>query len=144
MKYKSEPGDLLAISGECMADHANLEEFKDQITGEYNHPALKDFVGSPLRTLSGELEIGGGLDDALKRIRVAVVDGLASGFSSVPDSVTVEVATHLKRRRLTLATSTRYQEDAFIRFAEGFQFKHLTSVPSPKNSNYRLLVFLRV
>jgi hypothetical protein len=137
---EAQAGDLLVIGAETLGT-VDLEAEKEALIKKYRHPAVRGFLGTPLRAAWHELKIHMSLDEALDHLAIDMVDGLSSKHSTVPGSATVEISISARGEKTVLITSTRYAEKDFCEFGRGFYFKHEMTVSSRRNKNYKQFVF---
>lgn len=143
ISQESEPGDLFIVGAETLGS-ADLEAEKTGLIKKYKHPAIRGFLGTPLRAAWHELKLQTSLDEALDNLAIDVVDGLGSRHSTVPGSAAVEIAVNANNEKIVLLTSTRYTESSFCETIEAHHFKHELTVPSRKNKNYKQFVFRKI
>jgi hypothetical protein len=120
---------------------SDFEAEKVALIKKYKHPAIKDFLETPLRAAWHDLNLRTSLEQALDDLHIDVVDGLSSGHSVVPQSASVEISLTVEGEKIALLTSTRYEEESFVEFVERNHFKHISTVPSYKNKNYKQFSF---
>lgn len=136
---EAEPGDLLILGAE-MLGHQDFEAEKAILTRKYRQPAIRGFLGTPLRAAWHELKLPMSLDEALDNIKIDLVDGLSSRHSTIPGSAAVEIFVEVNGEKTVLLTSTRYTESSLCE-AIARHFKFEQAVPSGKNKNYKQLIF---
>lgn len=142
VREETKSGDLLTVGTEFVDDIDDKEELK-RLEKKLDNDEVRDFLRLPVQLVCSVLDDGTRLDEALRRIKVRIVDGFARGHSTVPGTQTVEVYVTLPGREITLVTSTRYDEAKLIEFAGGFGFRHAETTASPDNQNYRHISFVR-
>ncbi|MGP0104052.1 L-histidine N(alpha)-methyltransferase [Rhodoblastus sp.] len=136
---QAKAGDILVLGAETRNSNEKIE--KEELIKKYKHPAVRDFLATPLRAAWHELNLGVSLNEAIDNLTIDVVDGLAQGYSAVPGSAVVEIAIHANAQKVVLITSTRYAEEHLCEAARAFHFIHKTTFTSHRNKNYKQFVF---
>jgi len=137
IKQLTEAGDILVIGAETIGEGPD----PNAILATYASPAVREFLSTPLRAGWHALGLGGSLGAALKELKIEAVSGTATGHSTVPDSVVIEIAIHINGRKIVLITSARYDEMRLCEAARPFGFVYKTAIPSRRNPNYKQFVF---
>lgn len=142
---RAEKGDWLIIAMDTVPDDAETPEGRQQfiegLTTKYDQRPLRELLRPSLTALFSYLKHPLPFEKALATIKPDFVSGTQRGHSAVPNSISVEFAIKGGRKEVVLLASTRYREDSFVAFAIDHGFTNVLSVPSPKNPQYRLLVF---
>jgi hypothetical protein len=137
----AKPGDLLIIGAETVEAELDAGTTK-ALEEKYRGPEIRRFVAMPLRAAWNDLKMQGSVDTAPYNVRVvAGQGGRGNRHSAIPAAVTVEISIDADGRKITLLTSTRYQESKFVEYAALFGFMHLGTVESRMNSAYKQLAF---
>jgi hypothetical protein len=138
---QAKAGDILVLGAETHNNN-NADHEKEELIRKYKHPAVRNFLTTPLRAAWHELKLEGVLDEAIDRLTYEVVDGSARGYSAVPGSVAVEIAIRAAGdKKVVLITSTRYAEEQLCEAARAFCFIYKTTFTSLRNANYKQFVF---
>jgi hypothetical protein len=136
---QAKDGDIFVLGAEIRNSEEKNE--KEELIKKYKHPAVRDFLATPLRAAWHELKLGVSLNEAIDNLTIDVVDGLAQGYSAVPGSAVVEIAIHAGGQKVVLITSTRYSEEQLCEAARAFHFIYKTTFTSRRNKNYKQFVF---
>ena len=131
-------GDLLIVSADSLPadDPGNV----GSLIAKYNHREMRKFVSPAVHALIRHFDLQETFAKAFERIRVGIAEGELAN-SDVPGSASVTMTATIEATDVTLLSSTRYVHDELVKFAAGFGWKHVASIPSPSNVNFTQFLF---
>lgn len=139
----AEDGDLLAI-GIDTYDAAYPADARRAILAKYRPEMMQDFLHTPIGVLVRHLDRDLSSATLRELIKPDVVDGRQKGYSDLDDALTAEVRLDLgKDGTFTLLTSTRYDEDGFVRWVEMRGWKKIELFSASDPSSYFRQAFFR-
>lgn len=136
---KAHPGDLVVVGAETFVPDSGL----DHVLSKYkNNRAFRLIVENPFRNAWHAQDLGPGVEEVLKGMEIAPVDGYQKGYSVVAGAITIETSVKVGSRTIVLLTSTRYKEQEFVDLASKLGFRQEgAAVASPRNEHYKQFVF---
>lgn len=136
----AEPDDLLIICCETLPDKVN-EDYHDYLLSKYDHDDAKEMLSPALQKiwyLIDDREHS--FNEAIKLIKPKIVEGRWDGVTGVDNSISV-VFEYPTSPAIRLITSTRYEENSFVRFVEAYGFELLTTQSGNSNDKFKSFMF---
>jgi hypothetical protein len=141
VKKVAEPGDMLIICCEMVPETIN-DKYREKLLKKYNHVDAKNMLSPVLKLIWYLLDKGTYDDDAIyKLIQPKIMEGRIPCVTCVSGSVSVVFEVVCEEGDVRLITSTRYNQEKFIAFAEEHGFKLRHSESSNTNELFKSFMF---
>jgi hypothetical protein len=133
----ARPDDLLIVSADCLVGSAGHAA---KLIAKYDHREMQRFIAPAIHALIREYDLEESFSQAFKRVEVSVSEG-EEALSDVPGCVAVTLTANVGERQIIIVSSTRYVPEQLVAFAEGMEWEHLDTTPSPLNSSFKQFLF---